>query len=139
MEELTDAYQLYLETASEYEGQLKANAGRQPESPMELQTALATLMELKPKIEMANDDLHRLATEYKRTIETISGSTGSVLISSYPLFTNAFTMICLPVASIIAFVSNIVVILADNPTHTHTQLVGYIFNFSFTIWKIELN
>ena len=110
---------MYLETASEYEGQLKANAGRQPESPMELQTALATLMELKPKIEMANDDLHRLATEYKRTIETISGSTGSVLISSL-LITNAFTMICLPVASIIAFVLNIVLILADNPTHTHT-------------------
>ena len=137
MEELTDAYQLYLETASEYEGQLRANAGRQPESPMELQTALATLMELKPKIEMANDDLHRLATEYKRTIETISGSTGSVIISSYPslLITNAFTMICLPVASNIAFVSNIVIVLADNPTHT--QLVGYIFNFSFTIEKLS--
>ncbi|XP_019859647.1 PREDICTED: triple functional domain protein-like [Amphimedon queenslandica] len=88
LEELTAAYQLYLESFNDHESHLKSvQLGASPPGPAggrrggagggdSIQQEIESLNKLKGRVESSDEPVNRLAAEVKELIETTSGSTG---------------------------------------------------------------
>lgn len=75
MEELVDAYQGYLANIPEFEAQLESNSSL-PEKLTDLQVELKDLEQLKPSIDIIDEEVRELGVALKLSLESSTSSAG---------------------------------------------------------------